>query len=104
LIPAGRAWGLARMFGGAGKDYIHGVDGIASNHTLNGSLGTKNCVGDEGRYIQPLRGQRGKGSCALCYLCANGERAIRLQVLLETLPSEPGFLRIKSLGFALLAV
>jgi hypothetical protein len=63
-----------------------------------------NCVGDEGRYIQPLRGQRGKGSCALCYLCANGERAIRLQVLLETLPSEPGFFRIKSLGFALLAV
>jgi hypothetical protein len=37
-----------RMFGGAGKDYIDGVDGIAGNDTLNGSLGTDHCVGDKG--------------------------------------------------------
>ena len=44
------------MFGGAGKDYIHGVGGIASNDTLNGSLGTKNCVAEKGDTLNRCEG------------------------------------------------
>ena len=54
FLQGGR--GLARMFGGAGKDYIHGVGGIASNDTLNGSLGTKNCVAEKGDTLNRCEG------------------------------------------------
>jgi hypothetical protein len=34
--------------GGAGKDYIDGVDAKAANDTLNGGSRTDHCVGDKG--------------------------------------------------------
>ena len=44
------------MIGGAGKDYIDGVDGKAANDTLKGGLGTDHCAADEGDAFKGCEG------------------------------------------------
>jgi hemolysin type calcium-binding protein len=76
FLQGGR--GPDRMIGGAGKDYIDGVDGIAGNDTLNGSLGTDHCVGDKGDTFEGCEGNVVKVPVpSATSLCANGGLALR---------------------------
>ena len=44
------------MIGGAGKDYIDGVDSKAANDTLEDGLGTDHCAADEGDAFKGCEG------------------------------------------------
>ncbi|MDQ3861997.1 MAG: hypothetical protein M3317_00555 [Actinomycetota bacterium] len=46
FLQSGR--GQDSMFGGAGDDYLDGVDSIAGNDTIDGGGGIDHCVGDRG--------------------------------------------------------